>query len=243
MSCIPEPRSGLPTGSPWTTRLIFSISTAIIRPYRVEFIWLSSHESLAIWKRAINIHQGLDQDPARAFRITQANCAQKCQQGNLTGEAWGLTWHIRIKGSLNSAWQMAQMSPASLHCWLVARTPQVCQEEGEKKPLSRGLKITWFVSENTHRSCFSYTDMYVYVQRREIQGSACRTQGNCSCVCSLSCYPLELTPSFSVSTYGAMIMKFNELNRELKGLIQHHLQRCLDSGRYYYQQVRQQKKE
>lgn len=53
-------------------------------------------------------------------------------------------------------------------------------------------------------------------------------------LCSLFCFPLELTPSFSASTCGAMIMKFNELNRELKGLIQHHLQRCLVSGRYYY---------
>ena len=53
-------------------------------------------------------------------------------------------------------------------------------------------------------------------------------------LCSLFCFPLELAPSFSASTCGAMIMKFNELNRELKGLIQHHLQRCLDSGRYYY---------
>lgn len=52
-------------------------------------------------------------------------------------------------------------------------------------------------------------------------------------LCSLLCFPLELTPAFSACTCGAVIMKFNELNRELKGLIQHHLQRCLDSGRDY----------
>lgn len=50
----------------------------------------------------------------------------------------------------------------------------------------------------------------------------------------LLCPPLKPTPSFSISTCEVMIMKFNELNRELKGLIQHHLQRCLDGGRRYY---------
>lgn len=50
----------------------------------------------------------------------------------------------------------------------------------------------------------------------------------------LPCLPLQPTPSFSISTCGVMIMKFNELNRELNGLIQHHLQRCLDGGRRYY---------
>ena len=34
-----------------------------------------------------------------------------------------LTWHMRTRGSRNSAWQMAQMSPASVHCCPVARTP------------------------------------------------------------------------------------------------------------------------
>lgn len=34
-----------------------------------------------------------------------------------------LTWQRRSTGSLKSAWQIAQMSPASLHCWLPALTP------------------------------------------------------------------------------------------------------------------------
>lgn len=53
-------------------------------------------------------------------------------------------------------------------------------------------------------------------------------------LCSLFAFPLELTPSFRASTRAARITEFNELNRELRGLIQHHLQGCLDGGRYYY---------
>lgn len=34
-----------------------------------------------------------------------------------------LTWQRRAMGSLKSDWQIAQMSPASLHCWLPALTP------------------------------------------------------------------------------------------------------------------------
>lgn len=68
---------------------------------------------------------------------------------------------------------------------------------------------------------------------REVWEPACRTWAVWHPV---FCFapPLRPTPSFSISTCEVMIMKFNELNRELKGLIQHHLQRCLDGGRRYY---------
>lgn len=49
-SFIPDPRSGLPERNPGAAGLIFSISRAVIRPYGVEFIWLSYRESLAIQK-------------------------------------------------------------------------------------------------------------------------------------------------------------------------------------------------
>lgn len=81
---------------------------------------------------------------------------------------------------------------------------------------------------------FFHTQICMYMYREGRFRDQHAEHRKTAVVSSLSCYPLELTPSFSVSTYGAMIMKFNELNRELKGLIQHHLQRCLDSGRYYY---------
>lgn len=86
---------------------------------------------------------------------------------------------------------------------------------------------------NVHRDCFSDSPQGHWCCVT-VWGRGIRAHRESGALSSLFAFPLELTPSFRASTCAARIMEFNELNRELRGLIQHHLQECLDGGRCYY---------
>lgn len=70
-------------------------------------------------------------DVAPSFQQRRVSTATERQSGQVRSRSshrqrhssQNTCWHRRIIGSRNSAWQMAQMAPASVHCCPVARTP------------------------------------------------------------------------------------------------------------------------